>query len=166
MFADLRNGYRVTSDGDVLNPSGRRLSGYIKNGYRFVQLPWARRAAVHVLVIEAFTGPRPKGMQCCHINGVRTDNRAENLRWGTPKENYDDQVRHGSRPLGVKHCRSKLSEREVLDIRAAAAAGAGTRVLSSRYNLNRSTVLQIIRGETWKELTGGGDCRSGVPRVG
>lgn len=42
---------------------------------------------VHHLVLETFVGMCPPGMQCDHINRNRTDNRLENLRWVTPKEN-------------------------------------------------------------------------------
>jgi hypothetical protein len=50
---------------------------------------------VHKLVLEAFTGePRPEGMVCCHINGNPSDNRLENLRWGTRHENAADTRRH------------------------------------------------------------------------
>lgn len=53
------------------------------------------RFAVHYLVLRAFVGPRPEGMQACHNDGNNTNNRVENLRWGTPKENVADIKRHG-----------------------------------------------------------------------
>jgi hypothetical protein len=50
---------------------------------------------VHKLVLEAFTGqPRPEGMVCCHVNGNPSDNRLENLRWGTLRDNAADKRRH------------------------------------------------------------------------
>ena len=51
---------------------------------------------VHTLVLEAFVGPRPEGMECCHNNGDCHDNRLENLRWDTPKANGEDMVKHGT----------------------------------------------------------------------
>lgn len=50
---------------------------------------------VHVLVAEAFHGARPDGKVCRHLNGNELDNRATNLKWGTPSENAHDQVAHG-----------------------------------------------------------------------
>ena len=38
------------------------------------------------VVLEAFVGPRPKGLVCCHLNGDTVDNRLENLKWGTRAE--------------------------------------------------------------------------------
>lgn len=51
---------------------------------------------VHRLVLQAFVGPCPPGMECRHLNGDEQDNRVENLRWGTPSENARDRVRHGT----------------------------------------------------------------------
>lgn len=48
------------------------------------------------MVVAAFIGPRPEGLQVCHNNGVHYDNRAINLRYGTPKENSQDSVKHGA----------------------------------------------------------------------
>lgn len=49
---------------------------------------------VHSLVLEAFVGPRPHGMEILHGNGVCTDARLANLRYGTSAENKADTVRH------------------------------------------------------------------------
>lgn len=54
-----------------------------------------KSAAVHRMVLEAFVGPCPDGMQGCHWNGEPADNRVENLRWDTPRSNMADKLRHG-----------------------------------------------------------------------
>lgn len=53
---------------------------------------------VSCIVLEAFTGQRPPGMECCHENGDPLDNRAGNLYWGTRSQNMYDRVRHGNDP--------------------------------------------------------------------
>lgn len=50
---------------------------------------------VHRLVLEAFVGPCPPGMEACHWNDVPDDNHLSNLRWATKSENRFDQVRNG-----------------------------------------------------------------------
>ena len=50
---------------------------------------------VHKLVLEAFVGQAPPGLEACHNNGNHEDNRLENLRWDTKSSNVLDQVRHG-----------------------------------------------------------------------
>jgi len=51
--------------------------------------------AVHGLVLLAFRGLCPKGMEGSHLNDVKLDNRLKNLRWGTHKQNTTDAIRNG-----------------------------------------------------------------------
>lgn len=77
-------------------PAGRILpDGYLQVnvGYRF------RR--VHRIVWEMFNGDIPEGMQIDHINHIRTDNRIENLRLVTCKENSKNKSRSKNNRSGV-----------------------------------------------------------------
>lgn len=51
---------------------------------------------VHHLVLEAFVGPRPAGMQGCHRDDDPRNNALDNLRWDTPAGNKSDAVRRGT----------------------------------------------------------------------
>lgn len=51
---------------------------------------------VHLLILEAFQGPRPEGTVTRHLDGDKTNNRLSNLRRGTPAENSQDAMRHGT----------------------------------------------------------------------
>lgn len=60
---------------------------------------------VHRLVLLAFRGEAPEGMEACHNNGDATDNRLVNLRWDTHTENVQDTIRHGNQwQLNKTHC--------------------------------------------------------------
>ncbi len=66
-------------------------------GYLYVTLrdgTRRRKAAVAVLVLEAWRGLRPAGCEACHNNGIRTDNRLSELRWDTREANRADRARH------------------------------------------------------------------------
>lgn len=67
-------------------------------GYLTVCLMGPRKAvrSVHVLVLEAFVGPRPEGLDACHGDGDPTNNTLANLRWASRSENVMDMVRHGT----------------------------------------------------------------------
>lgn len=84
--------YAVSSTGRVRNlRSGKDLTPYIgdKAGHLRVSLPSARYY-VHVLVAEAFIGPRPEGMEVCHGDNDPANNQVSNLRWDTRSENVMD----------------------------------------------------------------------------
>lgn len=73
-----------------------------------------RNVMVHRLVLEAFVGSCPEGMQCCHWDDVPTNNRLSNLRWDTPAENEKDKARNAARRLPIDELRAILAEREAL----------------------------------------------------
>lgn len=58
----------------------------------------SRSRLVHVLVLEAFVGPRPSDMEACHFDGDKTNNVLSNLRWDKKRNNNLDAVRVGTRP--------------------------------------------------------------------
>ena len=78
-------------------------------GHKMARLQGEDRATtfyVHRLVLEAFVGPCPEGMEACHNNGVPDDNRVENLRWDTRSANRLDRVAHGVDQNAKKtHCK-------------------------------------------------------------
>jgi HNH endonuclease/NUMOD4 motif len=51
-----------------------------------------KRAFVHRLVLEAFVGPCPVGLECCHRDHVKSNNCLQNLRWDTRENNYMDSI--------------------------------------------------------------------------
>ncbi len=55
-----------------------------------------RKVCIHQIVMWAFVGAQPEGMQVAHNNGNSRDNRLENLRYATPKENAADMILHGT----------------------------------------------------------------------
>ena len=88
---------RVLSPG--INPqTGRRMVVLHRDGTR-------RTNNIYPLVLAAFVGPRPPGMEACHNNGDHTNDRLSNLRWDTSRENTFDSVEHGTHNNARKtHC--------------------------------------------------------------
>lgn len=83
---------------DFGSPHPRKAVTLYQNGKPKVRL-------VHHLVLEAFVGPRPPGMEGCHNNGDATENTPANLRWDTRASNIRDSVTHGTHKETRKtHC--------------------------------------------------------------
>jgi len=112
----------------------------------------SRTKTVHPIVLDAFVGPRPDGMQACHENGVRTDNRLANLRWGTATENWGDRRRHGRDVTGERHPNALLTDAEVLAARARFAAGESLPELAAAFGLSRSGMSNVLLGASYSHL--------------
>jgi hypothetical protein len=98
--------YSVSSEGRVRNDkTGLILAPWmVKAGYLQIGLA-DKRFTVHALVAKAFCERESKGLVVNHRNGIRDDNRAENLEWVTPSENVKDGYRRGR----VNPCQGKFS---------------------------------------------------------
>lgn len=59
-----------------------------------------KKKGVHTMVLEAFDMPRPKGLECRHLDGDKQNCRRSNLCWGTHSENERDKIRHGTNRRG------------------------------------------------------------------
>ena len=163
-------GYRAGSDGSIESCWGvgggtrgrlrldtyRKLKGHVQHdGYIEYSLTApdgkTRSLLGHRLVLEAFVGPRPEGMESRHLNGVRSDNASSNLRWGTHQENGDDLRRHGTL-RGEKHANSKVTESDVREIRRLYAGGASRKELAERFGIAESTVKHIAARRAWRHV--------------
>jgi len=89
--------------------SGRELKpGASSNGYLTVTLN-GRSWCIQYLVLSAFVGPRPEKEVCRHLDGVRTNNYLNNLKWVTPKENRADADTHVTSVRGEAYPNAKLT---------------------------------------------------------
>lgn len=164
--------YEVSSDGrvrslthDTVATSRRRswsISGVMlkpsrnPNGYLTVRLHTRGRIRetvyIHRLVAAAFHGPCPAGQEVRHLDGNRLNNAAANLTYGTRKENHADKRVHGTMARGETVSAAKLTEAQVLAIRAAAAVGAPQRHIASVYGVKQSTVSHIVNRKGWRHI--------------
>jgi hypothetical protein len=143
------------SDGGKIRRIGARTLSrqhLTPNGYLYARLGNAS-VTVNRAVCEAFHGPAPtEAHQAAHNNGVRADNRASNLRWATRKQNYQDQIAHGTSKRGTGHHLAKLSAEEVRQIRQRHASGEKQLVLAREYRVRDSAISRIVNGKRWSRL--------------
>lgn len=105
-----------------------------------------RQMFLHKVILEAFIGKRPEGMESCHNNGDRLDARLENLRWDTRSGNHKDKRKHGTWQVGEKANNAKLTEAIVLEIRKRGLSAAQAQ---REYGLSKTNARRIVRGDTW-----------------
>lgn len=168
------------------------------NGYADIQMVTGVGSVhrrVHHLVLEAFVGPCPSGLEASHVNGSRLDNRLENLCWETHAENMARQVAHGTRyggdahyartsperlargdrsgarlhpdrlPRGSAHGMAKLTEADAAAILAAVARGDRPGTLAAVYGVRATAISDIVLGRTWRHVSGA-EPRAGERRYG
>jgi hypothetical protein len=113
------------------------------------------RRYVHRLVLEAFVGPRPAGLECRHLDGNPSNNDLSNLVWGTRKENVEDMQRHGrvGKSRGASHPRALFTEDDIREIRKSHASGVSMGELARRFHATPSCILWIVRRWTWKHVS-------------
>jgi hypothetical protein len=118
-----------------------------KGGYLVVKLGRHGISRVHVLVMETFVGPRPKGLFINHKNGNKHDNRLANLEYCTAKRNIEHAVHTGlcPPPPGA----GRLTEHKVRLIKRRLLHGASGDVLARDFKVHRNTIQAIRKGRAW-----------------
>jgi hypothetical protein len=151
-------GYYAAEDGSVYSSKSgkiKKLSFYNspKHPYYLVSL-WVNgkmhTRLLHFLIITAYKGLRPKGMEVRHLDGNCKNNIPSNLSWGTRAENIEDKRKHGSITRGERNGRAKLTQDQVSEIRVL--KGVFTKkIISELFDVSESTISWIHRGKTWKQ---------------
>jgi hypothetical protein len=108
-----------------------------------------KQRPVHQLVLEAFVGPRPENCEVRHLDGDPSNNRLDNLAWGTKAENQADKLRHGTILRGTANPASKLIEADVLAIRASNKRQVD---LAQMYGVSQPIISAILLRKIWKHL--------------
>lgn len=106
---------------------------------------------VHVLVAEAFMGPRPDGMVVCHKNDDKTDATLKNLEYGTHSQNKKQAIKNGVAPTGENHPQSKLTNSQVTEIKKMLGDGNLThKQIGDIFGVSRFTISSIKYGKLRK----------------
>lgn len=112
-----------------------------------------RKKLLGSLVLTAFVGPCPDGMECCHNDGNPDNNRLENLRWDTHLGNMADRERHGTNYHGERKHGSKLTDDDIRRIFALKLDGLTNDEIGARLSVNGATVSRILTRQNWAHLS-------------
>lgn len=113
--------------------------------------------SAHRISYQLFVAEIPPGLCVCH----KCDNppcvNPEHLFLGTKADNNADMVakgrhRSGGCHRGTSNGRAKLTEADVVQIRAAAASGETKRAIARRYSMDESSIGLLVRRITWSHV--------------
>lgn len=156
---DYEGLYEVSIEGLVRNKrSGRILKpNYLKNGYTVTQLSKndeRKYYLTHRLVLTVFVSPPPfEKAQCNHKNGIRDDNRLENLEWVTASQNQlYSYAMFGRDTRGEKNSRAKLTEEQIKEIRALLQQRVAQRLIAEQFKISQSLVSAINVRKSWGHI--------------
>lgn len=153
-FIQYKDGKRVFKEGQSI------VGSYDKDGYHQVLLyikTVRKTARVHRLVLETFVPNIEMKPEINHLNGIKGDNRIENLEWATSSENRLHAVKTGLQPTqyGKNNPNNKLSEGDVLKIRKLRKEGKALKKIAEIIGTSESNVKNVIYGYTWTWLKDG-----------
>lgn len=154
--------YEASNDGrvrTVSNKSGVRvIRGELKPslagaGYPLVHLGRHKGQYVHRLVMRAFVGPCPKGQEVNHKDGIKTNNRLDNLEYVTPSENRQHAFATGLQPpvnvRGVKNPRAIITEHDVKIMRILHELGVQPKKLAEMFDVKPSLTFDVVHRRCW-----------------
>jgi hypothetical protein len=161
---DYEGLYQISNIGMVKSfprkhTNGGLLKSYLlSNGYHRIVLcknSVPKAYSVHRLVAQTFI-PNPLNLpEVNHKNGIKTDNRVENLEWCTRKNNSLHASKHNlyHPAKGENHPYSKLKEFQVKEIRKKYSTNNYTHLqLANEYSISDGTIYAIIHYKTWKNV--------------
>ena len=123
-----------------------------KRGYLQINLH-RRVVRINRLVAQNFI-PNPECYpESQHKNGIRTDNRVDNLKWGNQKHNADDRERHGNSSHGEKSAMAKLSNKSVIEIREKRKFRTQTlQSLADQFSVSKKLILLVEQRKIWNHI--------------
>jgi len=108
---------------------------------------------VHTLTLKCFSENTFCKPQVNHINGIKHDNRVENLEWATGSENVKHSLSNGLKipQKGSEHGMSKLTEKKVLEIRKIGRTKT-LKEVAKIYNVDASLISLVLLNKIWKHV--------------
>lgn len=159
IWKSIQNDYRVSNLGNLESFKYGKWKPIkktkLKTGYLYVGLCFNNKVKnkyVHRLVAFAFLPNPLNKLTVNHINGIKDDNRVENLEWATQSENnkhsYYSGIKKPTNQLGFKNGNARLTDEQVKEIRSLWIEGNITKTkLGIIYNVTNAHICRIINNK-------------------
>jgi hypothetical protein len=146
--------YSICENGNVINTKINKIlkQSITKNGYNIVGISNGVRfktVYIHRLIAEAFIPNTKNKMDVNHINGIKTDNRIQNLEWATRSENLLHAFKTGLKihsELNIKNRRLNRIKL-VLDTETGIFYDSATEAAYAK-NIAKGTLIHKLLGYT------------------
>lgn len=171
---DYEGLYFLNENGNIFSYPKKTRRGIreifpIKVGSGYMQIDLCKdkkikRYLVHRLMAKTFLENKENKEQVNHINGIKDDNKLENLEWNTRSENQLHSIRLGLRTtVGEKNSQSKINSEQVLLILNDKRY---YKEIIKDYNVSISTISDIKRGYSWTHITGKDNLKKQILKIG
>lgn len=124
--------------------------GAQKNGYGHIIMPGGKTTSTHRAMYQAVRGEIPEGLCVCHRCDVRACVNPDHLWLGTHADNAADKEAKGPKPKVERNCKAKMSEADVVELRALRSEGVSLKDIAKRFGVTSATAGKAARGDTWK----------------
>jgi hypothetical protein len=133
----------------ILKPINQ-TNGYLK--VNLIKNATQKTVLIHRIVAIAFI-QGDNSLTVNHINGIKTDNRVQNLEWVTLSENHKHAFRLGLKCLkGEKCTTNKLFEHQVIEIKKMLDQGITHQKIADLYKVKRQTITDINLKRRWSHI--------------
>lgn len=156
-YGRVRREAPIISGWGSRRPAGQILKpNVLPKGYlRVVMSVGCKQSSrlVHRLVASAFLAEPDAGKTyVCHRDDDPTNNRPENLFWGSPLDNARDMCSKGRQARGARSGASRLKDADVIAIRSRWMNGESQTSIAVTYSISSSHISQMITGRIWGHL--------------